>query len=144
LPLQFAILGLAGNVFDIVSLRKMLSEEIPKFASAPLDPKLWDWIVERIFYVKGDFLDAEAYKRLEQQSNEADKKHNALGNRFFYLAVAPHFFSSIAKMLAHCCLSKEEIGHWARVIIEKPFGQALESAKKLNQELQQVLTEKQI
>src|SRR5947208_5287004 len=47
-------------------------------------------------------------------------------------------------MLAQCCLSKEEIGHWACVIIEKPFGHDLESAKKLNQELQQVLTEKQI
>ena len=144
LPKQFAIIGFAANDFDTASFRKMLSEEIPKFASAPLDPKLWDWMVERIYYVKGDFLDAEAYKRLEQQINEADKKHNALGNRFFYLAVAPRFFSSIAKMLAQCCLSKEEIGHWARVIIEKPFGHDLESAKKLNQELQQVLTEKQI
>src|SRR5438477_434990 len=144
LPKQFAIIGFAGNDFDTASFRKMLSEEIPKFASAPLDPKLWAWMVERIYYVKGDFLDAEAYKRLEQQINEADKKHNALGNRFFYLAVAPRFFSSIAKMLAQCCLSKEEIGHWARVIIEKPFGHDLESAKKLNQKLKQVLTEKQI
>src|SRR5207245_7118874 len=86
LPKQFAIIGFAGNDFDTASFRKMLSEEIPKFASAPLDPKLWAWMVERIYYVKGDFLDAEAYKRLEQQINEADKKHNALGNRFFYLA----------------------------------------------------------
>src|SRR5438270_52720 len=144
LPKQFAIVGFAGNDFDTASFRKMLAEEIPKFASAPLDPKLWASMVERIYYVKGDFLEAETYKRLEQQINEADKKHNALGNRFFYLAVAPRFFSSIAKMLAQCCLSKEEIGHWARVIIEKPFGHDLESAKKLNQELQQVLTEKQI
>jgi glucose-6-phosphate 1-dehydrogenase len=47
-------------------------------------------------------------------------------------------------MLGQCCLTKEETGHWARVIIEKPFGHDLESAKKLNQELNQVLTEKQI
>src|SRR5437867_9058632 len=144
LPKQFAIVGFAGNDFDTASFRKMLAEEIPKFTSAPLDAKLWDWMVERIYYVKGDFQDAEAYQRLEQQISEADKKHNTLGNRFFYLAVAPRFFSSIAKMLAQCCLSKEESGHWARVIIEKPFGHDLESAKKLNHELQEVLTEKQI
>jgi glucose-6-phosphate 1-dehydrogenase len=74
----------------------------------------------------------------------ADKKYNALGNRLFYLAVAPRFFSAIVKMLGLCCLSKEENGRWARVIVEKPFGHDLASAKQLNQELKQVLTEKQI
>jgi glucose-6-phosphate 1-dehydrogenase len=144
LPKQFAIVGFAVNDFDTASFRKMLAEEIPKFAPAPFDLKLWEWIKERIYYVRGDFQDAEAYKRLDQQISEADKIHNTFGNRFFYLAVAPRFFSPIAKMLAECCLSKEENGRWARVIIEKPFGHDLESAKKLNQELKQVLTEKQI
>jgi len=144
LPKQFAIVGFASNDFDTTSFRKMLSEEIPKYVSTPIDPKLWDWMSERIYYVKGDFVDPEAYKRLDQQINEADKRHNTLGNRFFYLAVAPRFFSPIAQMLGQCCLTKEESGHWARVIIEKPFGHDLESAKKLNQELNQVLTEKQI
>ncbi len=144
LPKQFAIVGFAGNDLDAASFRKMLSGEIPKYVSTPIDPKLWDWMCERIYYVKGDFLDPEAYKRLDQQISEADKKHNTLGNRFFYLAVAPRFFSPIAQMLGQCCLTKEETGHWARVIIEKPFGHDLESAKKLNQELNQVLTEKQI
>jgi len=144
LPKQFAIIGFAGNDFDTASFRKMLSAEIPKYVSTPIDPKLWDWMCERIYYVKGDFLDPEAYKRLEQQIDEADKRHNTIGNRFFYLAVAPRFFSPIAQMLGQCCLTKEETGHWARVIIEKPFGHDLESAKKLNQELNQVLTEKQI
>ena len=144
LPKQFAIIGFASNDYTTDSFRKMLSEEIPKYASAPIDQKLWSWMSERIYYVRGDFQDADAYKRLEQQIVEADKKHNTLGNRFFYLAVAPRFFSPIVQMLGQCCLTKEESGHWARVIIEKPFGHDLESAKKLNQELQQVLTEKQI
>src|SRR5438046_7868672 len=52
LPKQFAIVGFAGNDFDTASFRKMLAEEIPKFTSAPLDAKLWDWMVERIYYVK--------------------------------------------------------------------------------------------
>jgi glucose-6-phosphate 1-dehydrogenase len=144
LPKQFAIVGFAGNDYDTGSFRKMLAGEIPKYAPAPIDPKLWDWVIERIYYVKGDFLDLEAYKRLDQQISEADQQHNTLGNRFFYLAVAPRFFSPIAQMLGQCCLTTEESGHWARVIIEKPFGHDLASAKQLNKDLEQVLTEKQI
>jgi glucose-6-phosphate 1-dehydrogenase len=144
LPAQFAIVGFAGNDFTTESFRKMLAEEIPKFAPAPIDSKQWNWMSERIYYVKGDFQDANAFQRLEAQIAEADKEHNTLGNRLFYLAVAPRFFSAIATMLGQCCLSKEEGTRWARVIVEKPFGHDLASAKQLNQELSQVLTEKQI
>lgn len=144
LPSQFAIVGFAADDFTTESFRKHLAQEIPKLAPSPIDPKLLEWMCERIYYVKGDFQDPEAYQRLEQQIAEADKKYNTLGNRLFYLAVAPRFFSTIAKMLASCCLSNEENGRWARVIVEKPFGHDLASAKQLNQELKQVLTEKQI
>jgi len=144
LPKQFAIMGFATNDYTTESFRKMLGEEIPKYAAAPVDLKCWDWMAERIYYVRGDFQDAEAYKRLKEQIEQADKIHNTLGNRFFYLAVAPRFFSPIARMLGECGLTKEENGRWARVIVEKPFGHDLESAKQLNQDLKQVLTEQQI
>jgi glucose-6-phosphate 1-dehydrogenase len=144
LPEQFAIVGFATNDFTTESFRKMLGEEVPKYASAPADLKFWDGIAERVYYVRGDFQDAEAYKRLKDQIEQADKLHGTQGNRFFYLAVAPRFFSPIAKMLGDCCLTKEESGHWARVIVEKPFGHDLESAKQLNADLKQVLTEQQI
>src|SRR5947208_5320030 len=144
LPAQFAIVGFAVDDFTTESFRKNLVQEIPKYAASPIDPKLLDWMCERIYYLKGDFQDPEAYQRLEQQIAEADRKYNALGNRLFYLAVAPRFFSPIVKMLGLCCLSKEESGRWVRVIVEKPFGHDLASAKQLNQELKQVLTEKQI
>jgi glucose-6-phosphate 1-dehydrogenase len=144
LPEQFAIVGFAVDDFTTESFRKALVQEIPKFAASSIDPKLLDWMCERVYYVKGDFQDPEAYKRLEQQIAEADRKYNTLGNRLFYLAVAPRFFSPIVKMLGLCCLSKEENGRWARVIVEKPFGHDLASAKQLNQELGQVLNENQI
>src|SRR5262249_45715361 len=99
---------------------------------------------ERIYYVKGDFGDAEAFKRLQQQIGEVDMQHDTQGNRFFYLAVAPRFFSPIVKQLGDIGLTKEENGRWARVIVEKPFGHDLASAIQLNQELKQLLTEKQI
>jgi glucose-6-phosphate 1-dehydrogenase len=144
LPEQFAVVGFSADDFTTESFRKNLMQEIPKFAVSPIAPQLLDWMCQRTYYVKGDFQDPDAYQRLEQQIAEADRKYNTLGNRLFYLAVAPRFFSPIAKMLASCCLSKEEDGHWARVIVEKPFGHDLASAKQLNQELRQVLTEKQI
>jgi len=144
LPDQFAIVGFATNDYSTESFRKMLGEEIPKYAPTPVDLKFWDGIAERIYYVRGDFQDAEAYKRLKDQVDQADKLHNTLANRFFYLAVAPRFFSPIAKKLGACGLTKEENGHWARVIVEKPFGHDLESAKQLNQDLKQVLAENQI
>src|SRR5215472_218899 len=144
LPEQFAIVGFSVDDFTTESFRKTLIKEIPEYAASPIDPKLLEWMCDRIYYIKGDFQDPEAYQRLEQQVGEADKKYNTQGNRLFYLAVAPRFFSAIVKMLGLCCLSKEENGRWARVIVEKPFGHDLASAKQLNQELKQVLTEKQI
>jgi glucose-6-phosphate 1-dehydrogenase len=141
---QFAIVGFAGNDYTTESFRKLLTDEIPKYSPTPIDQKLWNWFMERIYYVKGDFQDAESYKRLEEQIEHADQQHNTEGNRFFYLAVAPRFFSPIVKQLGQCCLVKEEKGRWARVIVEKPFGHDLDSAKQLNQDLRQVLDEKQI
>jgi len=141
---QFAIIGFAGNDFNTESFRKHLQEEIPKYSSTKIDPAIWNWFAERIYYVKGDFEDAEAYKRLSQQIAQADKQHNTGGNRFFYLAVAPRFFSPIVKQLGQAGLTKEEEGHWARVIVEKPFGHDLQSARQLNEELKQVLNENQI
>jgi glucose-6-phosphate 1-dehydrogenase len=144
LPQRFAIIGVAGNDQNTESFRQALTDEIPKYSPAHIDTKIWSWFAERIYYVKGDFEDPEAYKRLQEQIDEVDKQHNTGGNRFFYLAVAPRFFSPIVKQLGKIGLTKEENGHWARVIVEKPFGHDLASAIQLNKELKQVLTENQI
>src|SRR5262249_46012203 len=117
---------------------------IPKYATSPVDLKFWEEISKRIYYVRGDFQDAEAYKRLNDQIQQADKLHNTQGNVFYYLAVAPRFFSPIVNKLGDCCMTKEENGRWVRVIVEKPFGHDLSSAKQLNQDLKQVLREDQI
>jgi len=141
---QFAIVGFAANDFTTESFRKHLSEELPKYSAFPVDMTCWDWFSQRIYYVKGDFQDAEAYKRLQQQIEVADKEHSALGNKFFYLAVAPRFFSPIAKQLGEAGMTKEEGEKWVRVIVEKPFGHDLDSARQLNVDLKQYFTEKQI
>ncbi len=141
---QFAIIGVAGNDSTTESFRKTLTMEIPKFAPDPIDLKMWDWLVERIYYVRGDFGDPDTYKRLQAQMVEVDKATNCGGNKFYYLAVAPRFFASIVEQLGAAGMTAEENGKWARVIVEKPFGHDLQSAVQLNSDLKKVLTEKQI
>jgi glucose-6-phosphate 1-dehydrogenase len=141
---QFAIVSFAFNDYTTESFRKALGEEMPQFAPDPIDLKMWDWLKERIYYVKGDFADPEAYKRLKQQIEIADKTHSAGGNKFFYLAVAPRFFAPIVQQLGVAGLTQEENGKWVRVIVEKPFGHDLASAVQLNTDLKKVLTENQI
>ena len=141
---QFAIVGFAFDQMNTESFRAMLDEEISKFEEQPVDPKLWQWFLDRIYYVQGDFKDPAAYQRLKDQIQEADKDHGAQGNLFHYLAVSFSFFSLIVQKLGEIGLTKEENGKWTRVIVEKPFGHDLPSAQQLNKDLKQILTEKQI
>jgi glucose-6-phosphate 1-dehydrogenase len=141
---QFAIVGFAFDQMNTDSFRAMLNEEITKFEEHAVDPKLWQWFLDRIYYVQGDFKDPGAYQRLKQQIEEADKKHGTQGNLFHYLAVSFNFFSLIVRKLGEIGLTKEENGKWTRVIVEKPFGHDLPSAQQLNKELKEILTEKQI
>lgn len=144
LPKQFAIVGYAANEGTTESFRKTLTDEIPKFIADPSELKMWDWLAERIYFVKGDFSDPEGYARLDAQINEADKAHGCGGNRFYYLAVAPRFFAPIVERLGAAKMAAEENGRWVRVIVEKPFGHDLQSAVQLNADLKKVLSEKQI
>jgi glucose-6-phosphate 1-dehydrogenase len=141
---QFAIVGFAFDQMNTDSFRTMLDEEIVKFEEHAVDPKLWQWFRERIYYVQGDFKDPVAYQRLKDQVQEADKNHGTKGNLFHYLAVSFSFFSLIVQKLGEIGMTKEENGKWTRVIVEKPFGHDLPSAKQLNKELKEILTEKQI
>jgi glucose-6-phosphate 1-dehydrogenase len=141
---QFAIVGFAVDDYTTESFRNALGKEMPQFAPDPIDLKMWDSLKDRIYYVKGDFQDPEAYKRLQQQIAEADKANDTEGNKFFYLAVAPRFFAPIVQQLGNAGLTKEENGKWVRVIVEKPFGHDFASAVQLNADLKKVLGENQI
>jgi glucose-6-phosphate 1-dehydrogenase len=105
---------------------------------------LWDWFIKRIYYVRGDFKDANAFAQLKQEIAKAEKTHNIPGNRLYYLAVAPQFFGEVVRQLGTAGLAQEANGRWARVVIEKPFGRDLGSAKALNHEIKQILEETQI
>jgi glucose-6-phosphate 1-dehydrogenase len=141
---QFAVIGFSYDSMTTEAFRAQLSKDIKEFAPEPVDGKLWDWFLERIYYVQGDFQDSAAYEKLRAQIAAAEKAHSTQGNRFFYLAVSPKFFAPVAKQLGQAGLTEELDGKWARVIVEKPFGRDLDSAKELNRELKQILNEQQI
>ncbi len=144
LPKDFAIVGFSFDQMTTEALRERLGKEVREYALRPVDDILWQWLVERIYYVQGDFGDPAAYQRLKDQILAAEKTHNTLGNRFHYLAVAPKFFSTIVKQLGQAGLTQEANGRWTHVIVEKPFGHDLDSAIQLNKDLKETLTEKQI
>ncbi len=141
---QFAVIGFSYNSMTTEAFRAQLTKDIKEFAPEPIDSRLWDWLLERTYYVQGDFQDSAAYGRLQAQIAAAEKTHSTQGNRFFYLAVSPKFFAPVVKQLGQAGLTQEEDGKWARVIVEKPFGRDLASAKQLNRDLKQILDEQQI
>jgi glucose-6-phosphate 1-dehydrogenase len=141
---QFAIVGFAFDPLTTDSFRDQLSKEINQFTARPLSPKIWQWFLDRTYYIQGNFGDDAAFQRLKDQIAAAEQKHNTEGNRFHYLAVSPNFFSPIIRKLGEIGLTREDNGHWTRVIVEKPFGHDVDSAIQLNKELKEILGEKQI
>lgn len=144
LPEAFAIIGFASNDFTSEAFREYLAAEVKQFANFSVSPELWDWFCRRVYYMKGDFGDAKSFAQLKEMVAKVEKEHKIGGNRFHYLAVAPRFFGEVVKQLGAAELATQSNGHWARVIIEKPFGRDLDSARALNKEIKQVLDEKQI
>jgi len=144
LPRQFAIVGYAYQQGTNESFREQLTQDMKALATNPVDPHVWDWFLERMHYVQGDFSDPEGYQRLSAKMAEVEKDHGTQGNRFYYLAVAPKFFAEVIRQLGAAGLAKEEKGKYRRVVIEKPFGRDLQSARQLNRDIKEVLQEKQI
>ena len=141
---EFAVIGVGRTPMSDEDARKKLTEDFKKFATGPIDAKLWDTFVARVHYLSGDFDNPATYEVLKNKLAEVDSSQDAHGNYFFYLATAPNFFGDIVERISKVGLMAEDNGHWRRVIIEKPFGHDLDSAKALNQQILKVVTERQI
>jgi glucose-6-phosphate 1-dehydrogenase len=141
---EFAVVGLARAQMSTEQFRDKVSQDMKQFATGPVDSDLWEWFVRRMHYVPGNFNDPGAYERLGEMLQKVDKDHATHGNYFFYLAAAPSYFGPVIEQLGNSGLLTEDNRHWRRVIIEKPFGRDLESAKALNKQIQKVLEERQI
>jgi len=141
---QFAVLGIARAEMSDDEFRSRMRDDMKEFATDEVDQQEWKWLEDRLYYLSGDFNDDAMYTRLKSRVEELDQNHQAQGNYSFYLATAPQYFAPVVEQLGRVGLTTEENGHWRRVVIEKPFGRDLESARKLNQEIGSILDEHQI
>jgi glucose-6-phosphate 1-dehydrogenase len=144
LPEEFALVGVTAAKFSDEDFREKLTRDIQEFGRSPIQKELWDWFKPKIYYHSGDFRDPNLYKQLKDKLAAVDREQGTPGSYLFYLATAPQFFGEIVKQLGTAGLTGEDSGSWRRVIIEKPFGRDLQSARALNKEIMAVLDESQI
>jgi glucose-6-phosphate 1-dehydrogenase len=144
LPRQLAIVGVTRKEKSHEQFREEQSKDIREFATRAVEETLWEELRSALYYQAGEFTDPETYTKLKALLEEVEKAHGTEGNVLFYLATPPNFFGEIVKRLGEAGLARSEGGGWRRVVVEKPFGRDLDSARALNAELGRVLDESQI
>jgi glucose-6-phosphate 1-dehydrogenase len=145
LPSGFSVIGVADTAISEDEFRGRLADAVQKFSrTQPVDRAVWQSVAEGISFVRMPFDDeGDGYRRLAAELDRVDRERGTNGNRVFYLATAPQFFSVIIDRLGASGIAKAGEG-WKRVVIEKPFGNDLKSAQALNQAIHTVFTEQQI
>jgi glucose-6-phosphate 1-dehydrogenase len=145
LPAEFAIVGFARRDWTDPQLRDEFAKSLAKEAG-PDFAESWPRFAEHVVFVPGTFDDPAGYARLKERLEGLDASHGTRGNRLYYLAVAPEFFAPIIHHLGDAGLvyPAQQESPWSRVVIEKPFGHDLASARALNREVSRVLDESQV
>src|SRR5690348_15751072 len=148
LPERFALIGVDHSTKGLeawrAGLREFLEQTLAKSSDCPtIDEKHWQPIANAMSYVSGDFTDSATYAKLAAHLAEPDAKEKLGGNILFHLAVAARFFAKVVDELGKVGLEDEKNG-WRRVIVEKPFGHDVQSARDLNSCLRKWLKEEQI
>ena len=147
LPSGQTIIGFARPEFTDDAFRMAMREACNKHArTRPVDDAVWDNFAKGMSYVSGDFSEPEAYTRLRKRLEECDRARGTGGRRIYYLAVPPQFFPRISEILGNegMVTDPERGGPYTRVIIEKPFGHDLESARELNRVAVTTFRERQV
>ena len=151
LPDQFRLVGVDRATESVEQWRKSLTDMMQQsvggsgeFEVDRLNQAAWRWLTERMSYLEGDLNDPATYRRVGDHLADLDKTAGTSGNYLFYLAVADRFFATAVAGLGAAGLVTEKDGQWRRVVVEKPFGHDLPSAKALNAEILRTLQEQQI
>ncbi len=143
LPEKFAIVSVGRREKTSEQYRDEMLESLKRHSRNKIDESYWARLRELIYYVQLDFTDLGDYARLKDFLAELDTKKQIGGNRVFYLAVAPEYFETIVHGL-HVSDLAENKEAWSRLVIEKPFGKDLKTARKLNSKLLDVFPETNI
>src|SRR5258708_11000550 len=144
LPSGFSVIVVADTGLSEDEFRAHMEQAVQKFSrTQPVDRAVWKSLAEGISFVRMPFDDVDGYGRLATDLEGLDRERGTSGNRVFYLATAPQFFSVIIDRLGSSGIAKAGEG-WKRVVVEKPFGHDLKSAQELNRAIHTVFTEQQI
>jgi glucose-6-phosphate 1-dehydrogenase len=143
---RFAIIGFARTPMSDEAFQTSAVESVKKFADTnTLREAECKEFAQALAYVSGDYNQADAFVKLKTRLEELDEQHNLNGNRLYYLATPPEIYPLIIEQLDKAGLAKNPNGKsWTRIIIEKPFGRDLASARKLNQTVQKAFDESQV
>lgn len=147
LPSGQAIVGFAKSESSDEAFRLEMREQCDRFArQRPTEDAVWNNFAQSLFYVRGDFTNPEDYTRLKQRLLEIDQMRGTAGRRIYYYAVPPQFFPVISQNLGQqgMVTDPEMGGPFTRVVIEKPFGRDLPSAKELNKVAVMTFRERQV
>ncbi len=152
LPPEFTGVGFARRDWTDDQFRDHLLAGINKYSrNHPVKPEIWETIAATIEYQRGDFNDPAAYAELARRLDRIDRDRGTAGNRLFYLAVPPSLYPEIVSHLHTAGLAASGTDRvtgarrgWTRVIVEKPFGYDLESARTLNRAIADVFAEDQV
>jgi glucose-6-phosphate 1-dehydrogenase len=144
LPMEFAVVGVSRLRMSHDEFREKLRGTLRKYHPTAISDDVWESFSRNIFYLPGDFREAGTYWDLKSFLKRLDRERGTEGNRAFYLASSPSFVSTIVERLGEAGMNEGENGGWARLVVEKPFGWDLKSARDLNADIQRYFKERQI
>ncbi|MGA7468886.1 MAG: glucose-6-phosphate dehydrogenase [Mycobacterium sp.] len=144
LPPNFALVGFARRDWDDEAFAKVLYDDVKAHSRTPFREAIWDRLAEGCRFVKGAFDDDNAFARLAETLEKLDAERGTGGNHGFYLAIPPKSFPSVCEQLSKAGLAHPQEGSWRRVVIEKPFGHDLDSARELNHVVNSVFPEESV
>jgi len=144
LPDKFCVVGVTRKGMPNDELRDGLMKGLREFATRPVDDAIATRLLECVTCIAADPTEPASFDKMRQQIERLEANRSTGGNRLFYLATPPDAFAPISRELGRTGLLREESGAWRRLVIEKPFGTDLASAKVLNGELLKIVDEHQI
>jgi glucose-6-phosphate 1-dehydrogenase len=132
LPPGFALVGFARREWAHQDFAKVVHAAVKEYARTPFREEVWQQLSEGIRFVPGEIGSEEAFSNLAETIADLDEARGTGGNHAFYLSIPPGLFQTVIDQLRSHGLANELPGRWSRVVIEKPFGHNLESARELN------------
>jgi len=132
LPPGFALVGFARRDWEDQDFAQVVHDAVEQYARTPFDEDVWKQLAEGIRFVQGEFDDDNAFAELKATLDELDVARGTMGNHAFYLSIPPKAFPLVTEQLRRSGLAEQKEGEWRRVVIEKPFGSDLKTARELN------------